>query len=442
MFNIILFATSDAINQRDTHLLCFSAKKQSEFKGDFDFPLEKPLETSRVTTLHPGENERRLLTMGTTKTTWWDKENNQHEGYIKDGITYVDEAGTARVPVGATVKTNGGTYKMTSSGGVPTAATVRNQYQANTNAAINAYEAAGEVQKERINSATNAAVAELNRQKRIAETNRQDADRAAREAYLKAANPFGALEEQRVRLGLDNSGYAESSKLRLASDYAAQAVQNLRTMNEQLQSLDIQIAQAKASGQYELANMLEARAQNVMQQKVAMENNLSSLDMQAISQAESARQWEEDMAYQAARDAILDERYKTEWDYGVEQDKKAEEWKQREWDYQVAQAAKASGTVKKEKPTLTYDQMMDAIYDGEITPGVEAAYLYYHKKPYGTLNIDDFTDEQLNSLAELGAIEGDEAGNLYWSKGWNDDNWGAKWFKSITPKNIGFGLIR
>ncbi|MBE6912098.1 MAG: hypothetical protein E7473_06215 [Ruminococcaceae bacterium] len=315
--------------------------------------------------------------MSTTKTTWWDKENNQHEGYIKDGLTYVDEAGTERIPVGATVKTNGGTYKMTSSGGVPTAATVRNRYQQNTNAAINAYQAAGKVQEDRINAATDAAVAEINRQKKVAETNRIDADRAAREAYLKAANPFGALEEQRVRLGLDNSGYAESSKLRLASDYAATVNANLRAKNEQLQSLDVQIAQAKAQGQYELANMLEARAQTVMQQKVAMENNLSSLDMQAISQAESARQFEENMAYQIARNAVLDERYKTEWDYGVErdkvlderyktewdygverdkvlderyktewdynvsQDKKNEEWKQREWNYNVAQDAAA-----------------------------------------------------------------------------------------------------
>ncbi|MBQ7054124.1 MAG: hypothetical protein IJN97_02790 [Oscillospiraceae bacterium] len=260
--------------------------------------------------------------MGTTKTTWWDKENNQHEGYIKDGLTYVDEAGTERIPVGATVKTNGGTYKMTSSGGVPTAATVRNRYQQNTNAAINAYQAAGKVQEDRINAATDAAVAEINRQKKVAETNRIDADRAAREAYLKAANPFGALEEQRVRLGLDNSGYAESSKLRLASDYAATVNANLRAKNEQLQSLDVQIAQAKAQGQYELANMLEARAQTVMQQKVAMENNLSSLDMQAISQAESARQFEENMAYQIARNAVLDERYKTEWDYGVKIDER------------------------------------------------------------------------------------------------------------------------
>jgi hypothetical protein len=284
-----------------------------------------------------------------TKTQWWDKNGDVHDGYIKDGKTYLDEAGTARVPVGATVQTNGGTYKMTSSGGVPTMATARNQYVNNSNAAINAYQAAGQVQEERIRAATDAAIAEVNRQKSIAEQQQMDADKAAMNAYRAAANPFGAMEEQRVRLGLDESGYAESSKLRLASDLAAQQVANLRAKNEQIQALDVQIAQAKASGQYELANMLEARAQNVMQQKLALESNLYSGDMQAIAHAESVRQFEENMAYQAARDAVLDEWRKTEWNYGVEQDKLDNEWRKTEWNYGVEQDKKAAAQAEADR---------------------------------------------------------------------------------------------
>ena len=253
--------------------------------------------------------------MGTSKTQWWDKDGNVHDGYIINGNTYTDEAGKTRVPTGSTVKTNGGMYNMTDSGGVPTMATARNQYDQKSNAAINAYQAAGNIQKERIESATNAAVAELNRQKELTKTNRIDADKAAKEAYRAAANPFGALEEQRVRLGLDESGYAESSKLRLASDYAAQLNSNLRAMNEQLQALDVQIAQAKAEGKYQLANMLEARAQNIMQQQMSLQSNLYSGDMQAISQAENTRQYNEQMAYNREQDAIANARYEEETAY-------------------------------------------------------------------------------------------------------------------------------
>lgn len=251
--------------------------------------------------------------MALPTTVWWDKSGAQHTGYIKDGKTFVDENAQARVPVGATVQTAGGTFKMTDNGGVPTAATARHQFLQGTDAAINAYKAAGQIQNDRINSATSAAIAELNRQKQIAGQNRQDADRAARDAYRAAANPFGAMEEQRVRLGLDNSGYAESSKLRLASDLAAQLTANQRAMNEQLRDIDVQIAQAKASGQYELANMLEARAQNIMQNQMSKQNTLYSTDMQAMNMAENTRQFNDQMAYNKERD-------QREWDYSVAQD--------------------------------------------------------------------------------------------------------------------------
>lgn len=236
-----------------------------------------------------------------TKTEWWDKNGDVHDGYIIDGQTYLDEAGTARVPVGATVKTNGGTFQMTENGGVPTMATARNQYQQQSNAAIDAYTAASEAQRRRVQSATDAAIAEINRQKQVAEQNRRDADIAAREAYRAAANPFGALEEQRVRLGLDNSGYAESSKLKLASDYAAQQTANLRSLNEQLSALEVQIAEARANGELKLANILESRAQNVMNQRTALAGNLFNADMSAISQAAQESQFREQMAAQKAQ---------------------------------------------------------------------------------------------------------------------------------------------
>ena len=251
--------------------------------------------------------------MALPTTVWWDKSGAQHTGYIKDGKTFVDENASARVPVGATVQTAGGTFKMTDNGGVPTAATARNQYESKTNAAINAYKAAGQVQNERINSATDAAIAELNRQKQMVRDNRADADRAAREAYRAAANPFGAMEEQRVRLGLDESGYAESSKLKLASAYAAQVNENLRAMNNQLRDIDVQIAEAKAAGKYELANMLEARAQNIMQQQISAQGTIYSGDMQAMNMAENTRQFNEQMSYNKEQD-------QKEWDYQLAQD--------------------------------------------------------------------------------------------------------------------------
>lgn len=343
-----------------------------------------------------------------TKTTWWDKNGDVHEGWIKDGKTYMDEAGTARVPTGATVQTNGGTFKMTENGGIPTQDTARNQYENKSNAAINAYKAAGQVQQDRIKSATTAAIAEMNRQKNLAQQNRKDADTAAKEAYRQAANPFGALEEKRVRLGLDNSGYSESSKLKLASAYANQVNENLRAMNDQLAEIDVQIAQAKASGQNELANMLEARAQNIMQQEIALQSNLYSGDMQAIGQDESSRRFNEQMAentrqfneQMAAQKAQAEQQNK--WDLAlafVENGKNASFIAETlgipqadvntliaavNAQNKVRASGGGSGSKKPDKPVLTFAQVNEAIENGNITPNVLSAYQYYYGENYGS----------------------------------------------------------
>ena len=327
-------------------------------------------------------------------------------------MTFTDEAMTQRVPVGSTVQTAGGTFKMTDNGGVPTAATARNQFLQGTDAAINAYKAAGQIQNDRINSATNAAIAELNRQKQIAGQNRQDADRAARDAYRAAANPFGAMEEQRVRLGLDNSGYAESSKLRLASDLAAQLTANQRAMNEQLRDIDVQIAEARAQGKYELANMLEARAQNIMQNQIAKQNTLYSSDMQAMNMAENTRQFNDQMALERESMARAEARANEENKYnlaltflenGMDSDfvintlgipaedvsamaSQIRNQRAQEAALAMAKATRSGGSgggsQKEAKPVLTFAQVNDAIKNGRITPAVMSAYEYYYGAAY------------------------------------------------------------
>ncbi len=176
------------------------------------------------------------------------------------------------------------------------------------------------------------------------------------------------------------------------------------------------------------------------------------------------------MAYSQLRDMVEGERYRDEtdynrdfaqkqWDYNKEQDRK-------QWDYQLGRDAIAdkryedetaynrrldalklaksgssggsgSGKISAAKPKLTYAQMSEAVANGDITPGVEEAYLYYHGKPYGALNIDGFSDDELMDLAELGAFVGDENGNLFWANGWDDESWEEKRVRAKvknTPK--------
>ena len=396
MANTWRWTNANAEARRDKYIEDEAKKAAEEGRSPKELFGTMPVAGTRV----PAQN-----------ATYWDVNGNPQTGYIKNGMTFTDEAMTQRVPVGATVQTAGGTFKMTDNGGVPTAATARNQFLQGTDAAINAYKAAGRIQNDRINSATNAAIAELNRQKQIAGQNREDADRAARDAYRAAANPFGAMEEQRVRLGLDNSGYAESSKLRLASDLAAQLTANQRAMDEQLRDIDVQIAEARASGQYELANMLEARAQNIMQNQIAKQNTLYSTDMQAMNMAENTRQFNDQMAYEresdAREEALAKEQNKynlalTFLENGMDSDfvintlgipaedvsamaSQIRNQRAQEAALAMAKATRSvssGGSPKPSKPVLTFAQVNDAIKNGRITPSVMSAYEYYYGAAY------------------------------------------------------------
>ena len=53
-----------------------------------------------------------------TATTYIDPTGKRKTGYIIDGLTYTDELGTNRVPVGSLVQTGGGVYHLTNNGGV------------------------------------------------------------------------------------------------------------------------------------------------------------------------------------------------------------------------------------------------------------------------------------------------------------------------------------
>lgn len=231
------------------------------------------------------------------KVTYYDPNGKKSDGYIKDGKTYTDENFTQRVPVGSTVETAGGTYKMTESGGVPTYQTAQNNYKNKTQEHIAAYEGAARAREEAINAATTAAIERLNAQKKQADVNYTEANREAQAAYISASNPYGAAEEQRAKIGLADSGYAESSKLKLAGAYQEQLSENLRRKQALQAELEARISEARATGQYELASALEAQAQNVLAQKIALEKDLYAGDMNNIASAENIRQWKEQMDF-------------------------------------------------------------------------------------------------------------------------------------------------
>ena len=64
------------------------------------------------------DSQQSDITGSGTQTTYLDPAGNQQTGYIIDGKTYTDEAGTQRVPVGSVVTTGDGAYILTEIGGM------------------------------------------------------------------------------------------------------------------------------------------------------------------------------------------------------------------------------------------------------------------------------------------------------------------------------------
>ncbi len=192
----------------------------------------------------------------TTQTIYQNPQGKNEVGYIIDGKTYKDQAGTQRIDIGSVVPTQGGTYLFTGAGGVKTpgsiAQDIKSGYAAGQEHLGNAFNA----QKNAINLATQNKTQNINRQREQANQRYADANRGAYQAYVQASNPYGVAEEQRARLGLSNSGYAESSKMQLANTYQQALAQNARDKNEYLNELDNALREAQYQGDIELANAI------------------------------------------------------------------------------------------------------------------------------------------------------------------------------------------
>jgi len=246
-----------------------------------------------------------------TQVTYQDPNKNMQKGFIMDGRTYKDPYGNERIETGSIVHTAGGDFKLTEAGGVKlpgsVANDIRNAYQKSAAHLGNAYKA----QQNAINTATRRSQAQINDQRENANAQYRDANRTAYQAYVNASNPYGAAEEQRAKLGLANSGYSESSKMRAANTYQQALSQNNLARNAYMRELDNAYRDAQYNGDIELARALENYQQLVYKNGIDAAEAIASQENIAYNAgiAEDNTRWERELAAQeAARRRELDER--------------------------------------------------------------------------------------------------------------------------------------
>lgn len=235
---------------------------------------------------------------GVSSVYYTTPDGKRQKGYSKDGRTYTDEGLTTRVPVGTTVHTAGGDYRMTSDGGVMTGQTMLNKLQADNQRAMEIYKAAEEAQKQRIDANVQAMVNRLNNQKNDVEEEKREAERKAYAAYRAAVNPYGARAQQIASLGLGDSGFSETSLASLGNQYQ-QAISDAElARNKALREIELQIEDARLSGDAQKAEALSAYYQNVANMSLQNAQTYIALAQNVASAADARDQ----VAYTMAQD--------------------------------------------------------------------------------------------------------------------------------------------
>ncbi len=242
-----------------------------------------------------------------------DSSGKSGTGYIKDGATYLDEAGTQRVAPGTTVNTNNGSYYYGGAaiGGVPTAATAKKQYKSSFNDAMDMYGAATKAQNDAIDAAIRNAAADYALRRQQVRDNYGRANEEAERAYIKASNPYGPIAQRLEALGLGDSGYAETTYARLGNEYQRQISENIRAMEGAIAEIDLAETKARNEGDIQKANMLAQEKQQMAAAIIQMSGNMYNADMSNLGTAMNAvqtaetneynRKWaEEELAYNRA----------------------------------------------------------------------------------------------------------------------------------------------
>lgn len=213
-----------------------------------------------------------------------------------------------------------------------------NQTDSKYNELINANKDYATKQQEIQQQNTNFAIEQINQNKEKAEKDYTKEQTGAYTDYQKATDQYGVQAEQQAMSGLQNSGFAESSKVQAFTSYQnryntarevysnavlsydnaikdAQLKNNAQLAEIAFQSLQTQLQYALEGFQYK-NELLQTKLNTQMQ----LESEYNNRYQQVLSQintenslAEQIRQYNESMAYQKQRDAVADSQWQKQY---------------------------------------------------------------------------------------------------------------------------------
>ena len=220
-----------------------------------------------------------VLVPGYTQTTYEDAYGNKNIAYIgQDGLTYTNPVTGERIPVGSIVTTANGKYVMTANGGVPITDAEIEQQRLNL-----IFQQRQQAAIDAINAATDAGV--LAYQQMLPGINSQY-DTAAKQLYTNYMQENQAMPEQLAKMGLSGQGISESTAASLANSYQGNLSASELARRAAIQDVNNQIANLRAEAEAQKAQT----AYDLSGEQFSAWQWAQELQQQ-IQQAQQAQQW-------------------------------------------------------------------------------------------------------------------------------------------------------
>lgn len=192
------------------------------------------------------------------KITYQDPGGNAVVGYLINGKTYKDPSGTQRIDAGSVVVTpDAKQWLMTDGGGIEIAKAASNPYKQYMDELTASTQLGGvlgyQLKQQQLanDQATAASVSRLNAQKPLVIAER---DAAAQNAYIQNMQNLRRMPQMQKAMGI-TGGLSESALLASQANYENKQANIYRDAQNQLNSIDMAIADAKTAGAVNNANL-------------------------------------------------------------------------------------------------------------------------------------------------------------------------------------------
>lgn len=195
------------------------------------------------------------------------------------------------------------------------------------------YEEQMKQQENMINTSTQQAIDEIERNKQKVEKEAEKTNKALYTDYQKQINPYGVNAENLAEQGLKGSGVAESAKTNYYNTYQTARTEAQNNANTIKADFDAQIVQARQNGDLQKAQSLL----NLYTQKIQDLSNMYNLKFQA-----------DQFGYQKEQDTLAQNNWEKQYQQALQEAQWQQQFNQAQFDYNKQQDALAQSNWQQE----------------------------------------------------------------------------------------------